>query len=160
MALSEKDHEYRLGVGIIIFNKEKQVLVGQRSDSDSEAFQMPQGGIDDNETPLQAVLREMLEEIGTNNVSIIHESKLWYKYKFPDNIRSSIYQGKYIGQKQKWFLAKFLGLDSEIDINSYHKEFRSWKWINLEDIAENTIYFKKNLYEQLIKDFSLLLKNN
>lgn len=144
---------YRPSVGLIILNKKHEVFVGRRIDSKLEAWQMPQGGIDDGETPTEAALREMKEEIGTNNATIIAESKQWYKYDLPIYLISKLWNGKYRGQRQKWFILNFLGEDSEININYHDAEFTEWKWIKIEELAQITISFKKNLYLSVIEEF-------
>ena len=150
---------YRLGVGVILLNQENKVFVGQRSDSVAGAWQMPQGGIDDNETPLDAALRELLEEIGTNNVNLIKESSGWYYYDIPESWRIHLWQGKYYGQKQKWFLFKYLGQDIEINIKTQSPEFIAWKWVEFTKLPDIIVQFKKQLYQDLVQEFTPIIKN-
>ncbi|MGB4192320.1 MAG: RNA pyrophosphohydrolase [Rickettsiales bacterium] len=154
---------YRPSVGLMILNNKLEVFVGRRIDSKSEAWQMPQGGIDDGEAPQDSVLREMEEEVGTNNAQILAETKQWYQYDLPLYLISKLWNGKYRGQRQKWFLLKFLGKDSEININAHHPEFIAWKWVKIEELPQIIVPFKKNLYISVIEEFRdiiLSLKNN
>jgi putative (di)nucleoside polyphosphate hydrolase len=149
---------YRAGIGAMIINKNKQVFVGQRIDNRSEAWQMPQGGIDLNETERQALMRELYEEVGTNNFTIIAISKRKYRYDIPESLISKFWQGKYRGQEQKWFLLKFLGEDSEINIHLKNAEFRAWKWVSIEELQEITVPFKRQLYTAILEEFKSFLK--
>ena len=117
----------RSGVGIVLLNKENKVFVAKRIDNPKNFWQMPQGGIDDHEKPEEAVWREMMEEIGTNNAKLIKSTNQWYKYEIPKETLKTLPLGeKYIGQKQKWFLMRFIGEDKEININTPHPEFLDW----------------------------------
>ncbi len=150
---------YRPGVGLMILNQDLEVFVGRRIDSKTEAWQMPQGGIDDGETPEDAAMREMEEEIGTRNAEIIFKTKEWYKYDLPVYLISKLWNGRYRGQRQKWFLLKFLGQDSDIDITKHQQEFTEWKWVNIEDLPQIIVPFKKKLYITVIEEFrDVLLK--
>ena len=123
--------EYRKCVGMMILNPKKEILVGKRLDHPSGFWQMPQGGIDNYEIPEEAVWREMMEEIGTNNASLIKSSKQWINYEIPQETLDTLPWGKkYIGQTQKWFAFKFLGKDSEINVGTDNPEFSEWKWSN------------------------------
>lgn len=146
---------YRLGVGIILINSENKVFVGQRLDQGSgiEAWQMPQGGIDETEEPIKAALRELKEEIGTNQVHVIHQSKDWFYYDIPDEYIERLWGGKYRGQKQLWFLMRLMGDDSLININTEHPEFRDWKWVSFQDIPDLIVPFKKRLYKEILNEF-------
>lgn len=144
---------YRPSVGIMILNSKFEVFVGRRVDSKSEAWQMPQGGIDEGETPEIAVMREMKEETGTNNAKIIAKTKLWYKYDLPIYLISRLWNGRYRGQRQKWFLLKFMGQDSEINIHFENAEFTDWKWVKIEELTQIIVPFKKNLYIAVIEEF-------
>jgi putative (di)nucleoside polyphosphate hydrolase len=155
---SKSDLPYRLGVGLMIINAQKKIFVGKRIESKNQfAWQMPQGGIDAGETPSKAALREMYEEIGCNKGEIIAETANWYCYDLPTNTIPKMWSGKYKGQKQKWFLVKFLGSDSEINIQTEHPEFLSWKWIKPHQLGSSVIQFKKPLYDSVFKEFKHLL---
>lgn len=148
---------FRPGVGMMIIDKEDRVFVGKRIDSKANGWQMPQGGIDLGETPSSAALREMEEEIGCSNGKIIAESKNWYSYRIPDVLIPRLWDGKYCGQKQKWFLIRFFGKDSDIDIKTKHPEFDQWKWVNLDDLLTDIIPFKLKLYKQVTNEFRQIL---
>lgn len=151
-------NEYRTCVGIMLFNEQRYIFTGKRYDSD-EYWQMPQGGVDDNEELQKAALRELLEEIGTNKVEIIAETKEWIYYELPKKWIPEHWNGKYFGQKQKWFLAKFLGNDQDININyTDHPEFKEWCWQNTESLVINAISFKKEVYKIVIEEFSPIIK--
>ena len=148
---------YRTGIGIMMLNKNKNIFVGKRSLPflNTHVWQMPQGGIDDNESPEEALCREANEEIGTDNFEIIEESSQWLHYDLPSEVRQHCWKGKYIGQKQKWFLVKFLGRDEEINIQTEHPEFIDWKWITLDEYKDLEVAFKKDLYQKLLEIFRL-----
>lgn len=152
-----EDLPFRDGVGMLIINKKGQIFVGKRIESKFEAWQMPQGGILLGETPSRAVFREMKEEIGCNYGKIIAETKKWYSYNIPDFLISKLWEGRYKGQKQKWFLVEFTGLDSDIDIATENAEFREWRWVSVHEILEIIVPFKKRLYAAVIKEFEHLL---
>ena len=143
---------YRLGIGIMMLNGQGEIFVAERTNP-KNAWQMPQGGIDENELPKDALYREAMEEIGTNNFSIIAESQHWHQYDFPLRHTSAWFDGKYRGQKQKWFLLKFLGKDSEININTYTPEFINWKWIDINRLEHIIIDFKKPIYKKILEEF-------
>ena len=139
---------YRQCAGIVLFNDSGMVLVGKRIDQITEAWQMPQGGIDENEEPLEAALRELEEEINTGNVKILAESKNWYKYDIPKNLRGKLWKGRYRGQNQKWFAMKYLGEDNEIQPQSVEKpEFSDWKWSKIDSIVDSIVPFKREVYK-------------
>lgn len=155
---------YRQGVGIMLLNHEKKVFMGRRIDANTlpdNAFtwQMPQGGIDFQETPLAAALREMKEEIGTQNVDFIYESKQWLTYDLPRSLAGVLWGGRYDGQTQKWFLFQFLGRDEEIEINTRHPEFSEWKWIELDGIESMIVPFKRLVYRQVLEEFSPIIRD-
>jgi putative (di)nucleoside polyphosphate hydrolase len=145
---------YRLGVGIMLIGHNSKVFVGKRADNSTDAWQMPQGGIDEGEDYKDAAIRELKEEIGTDNVEIIAESEGWYSYDIPAEIASRLWQGKYAGQKQKWFLMRFLGKDEEININTEHPEFVDWKWVEPSLLPDIIVDFKQDLYRKLVQEFS------
>jgi len=144
---------YRKGVGMMVFNDKKKIFVGKRIDN-QKAWQMPQGGIDDNEDCETAARRELYEETGIQSIRIIQRSKQEYTYDLPEHLLGKIWKGKYMGQKQNWFLIKFLGPDSEINLNQKYPEFNEWKWVDINELPRLIVPFKKKLYLSVIKDFS------
>jgi putative (di)nucleoside polyphosphate hydrolase len=157
-------NNYRRGIGIVLVNDDRKVFIGRRSGVNQQyhfnqlnsTWQMPQGGIDDGETPEEAVLREMHEEIGTQKGEIIATSQTWLSYDFPDPIRKNIWGGKFEGQTQKWFLIRFLGCDSDINLTLHIQEFEEWKWASAEQAMSLVIDFKKNVYQKIFEEFNLL----
>ena len=142
----------------MILNTKNQVLVGKRLDNPSGYWQMPQGGIDENENPEEAVWREMMEEIGTNKASLITSSKEWISYDIPSEILSTLPWGnEYMGQIQKWFLFNFNGDDRDINVGTENPEFSDWKWINYEEITHNAVPFKKNVYQKIQSEFKNII---
>ena len=150
--------QYRRCVGMMILNNENKILVGKRLDHPSGHWQMPQGGIDDNENPNEAVWREMQEEIGTNNATIIKESTQWINYKIPlETLQTLPWGHKYVGQTQKWFLFRFNGADNEINVVTEKPEFSEWRWSNHNLLVENIVPFKRNTYKKILEEFKDLL---
>lgn len=145
---------YREGVGMMVLNSHNQVLVGRRIDNDVEAWQMPQGGIDNGENPQQAALRELREEIGTDAVEILAETSDWLYYDLPDALANKLWHGRYAGQMQKWFLMRFVGNESDININTAIPEFAEWDWKEVHTLPELIVDFKRNLYHRVIAEFS------
>jgi|TARA_B110000438_G_C15573442_1_gene546410 putative (di)nucleoside polyphosphate hydrolase len=139
----------RIGVGIVLLNDKNKVLVGKRIDNPKNFWQLPQGGVDDNENYLNAAKRELEEETSIKSVELIKELDGWLKYDLPENLIGKIWNGKYGGQKQKWFIMKFLGNDNEININTEHPEFLEWKWIELDKITDFVVDFKLNIYKEI-----------
>lgn len=148
---------FRQGVGMMIIDKKNRVFVGKRVDSKSNGWQMPQGGIDLGETPSAAALREMEEEIGSCKGYVIAESKRWYSYRIPAFLVPRLWGGQYCGQRQKWFLIRFTGDDSDININTEHPEFNQWKWVDFNELLSDIIPFKLKLYKQVVNEFKELL---
>lgn len=148
---------YRLGVGMMILNSKNQIFVGKRIDAKLQAWQMPQGGIHMGETPSKAAMREMMEEIGSNNGTIVAESKNWYSYDIPKFLIPKLWNGNYRGQKQKWFLINFVGSDSDINIDTNHPEFQEWRWADIDELYDIIIPFKRKLYSAVIEEFKPLL---
>ena len=149
----------RLGVGIALLNKENKIFVGKRIDNPKNFWQMPQGGIDGNENYLQAAKRELLEETGIKNVKVNKELNYWLEYNLPKNLLGKIWNGKYRGQKQKWFIMKFLGNDKEININTKNPEFLEWKWVEISDLPKVAVDFKKEIYNKIFIELSDLKIN-
>ena len=149
---------YRLGVGLVLFNPAGLVWAGKRLDQRVEAWQMPQGGIDEGETPREAALRELQEEIGTNDAEIIAESRDWLTYELPPELLGVAWKGRYRGQKQKWFALRFTGTDADIDIKTEHPEFAEWRWIPFDRLVELIVPFKRDLYRQVTAEFAELAR--
>lgn len=150
---TKNNRPYRPGVGLFILNKNKQVFIGKRIDIENEYWQMPQGGIDDGESPEEAAYRELQEETGIKNANIIACTKNWLHYDLPLDLSYEFWDGKFTGQKQLWFLLEFSGKDSEIDITQPEPEFSSWKWTNIQNLPNIVVPFKKNLYIEVIEEF-------
>ena len=139
----------RSGVGIVVLNKSNKVFVAQRIDNPKNFWQMPQGGVDDGEDFLKAAYRELYEETSIKNVELIKELDGTITYELPDRLLGIIWKGKYKGQKQKWFLMRFLGEDKEINIKTKNPEFLDWKWIDIDQITEVVVDFKLHVYKEL-----------
>ena len=149
----------RLGVGIILLNDNNEVFVGKRIDNPKDFWQMPQGGVDKNENFLNAAKRELEEETSIKNIILIKEIEGWLTYDLPKDLLGKIWKGKYRGQKQKWFIMKFLGNNNEININTKKPEFLNWKWINHSKLPEVAINFKINIYRKISKELSAFITN-
>ena len=147
----------RTGVGIIVLNKQNKIFVGKRKDNPGDKWQMPQGGVDEGEDYITAMRRELLEETSIQNIEIIKEIKKIYQYELPANLVGIIWKGKYRGQKQKWFITRFLGEEKEINLNTKHAEFIDWKWIEPKFLPEVIVNFKKDLYLNLLKEINLVI---
>ena len=141
----------RSGVGIVVLNKENKVFVARRIDNPKNYWQMPQGGVDHDEDYLFAAYRELREETGIKNVELIKELDGFTTYKLPTNLLGIIWKGKYKGQKQKWFVMRFLGNDDEINIKTKRPEFLDWKWIELDKITDLVVKFKLDVYKEIKK---------
>ena len=149
---------FRIGVGIIVLNNKNQVFVGKRKDNPGNNWQMPQGGIDKGEDFISAMKRELMEETSIKNIKILKELEHLYQYDLPKNLVGIIWKGKFRGQKQKWFITRFLGKDTEINLKTKHPEFIEWKWIEPEKLPEVIVYFKKEMYLSLVKEIKLLIE--
>tara|TARA_B100000963_G_C22438563_1_gene585469 strand:+ start:387 stop:854 length:468 start_codon:yes stop_codon:yes gene_type:complete len=139
----------REGVGIIVLNKNNEVFVGKRKDNPIDKWQMPQGGIDKNERPIQAMYRELLEETNIKSVKILKEIEKTFVYELPPNLLGKIWKGKFRGQKQRWFIVRFFGDENEINLETQNPEFIEWKWINFKLLPNVIVDFKKNVYDSL-----------
>jgi len=152
------DPRYRMGVGIVLYNRSGKVLIGQRADTAEAAWQMPQGGIEWGETPLAAARRELKEEIGTANVEVLAESRGWLRYELPSEFAHDSRHGNWRGQQQKWFAMLFRGEDSEIDLGWFGRsrekpEFLRWQWAPAAGVAELIVAFKRPLYRGVLAEF-------
>ncbi len=151
---------YRPNVGIMLANQSGLIFVGQRLDSiDSDAWQMPQGGIDAGETEEEAASRELTEETGVtrDHVTLIARAKEEYIYDLPEELIGKLWKGKWRGQRQMWFLMRFIGEDSDINIATKHAEFSAWKWVKPEELPGLIVPFKKRIYEGLVREFGNLI---
>ena len=146
---------YRKCVGVVLANADGQVFVGQRIDADFKAWQMPQGGIDKGEDPRDAALRELWEEtgVGANLVEVMGETEDWISYDLPHEIVPRIWKGRYKGQKQRWFLLRFLGSDADVNISTEHPEFSEWRWLGADDVLATIVPFKREVYAQVLAAF-------
>ena len=144
-----KDLPLRVGVGIIVLNKENKIFVAKRIDNSKNFWQMPQGGVNEGEEFIDAAYRELAEETSIKNVTLIKELDGTLTYELPDHLVGIIWKGKYKGQKQKWFLMRFIGEEKEIDIKTKNPEFLDWKWVNIDEITETVVNFKFHVYQEL-----------
>jgi|TARA_B110000211_G_C14062339_1_gene546131 putative (di)nucleoside polyphosphate hydrolase len=147
----------RIGVGAIVLNKENKIFVGKRKDNPVNKWQMPQGGVNPSEPLLEAMKRELHEETSIKNIQILKELDQWLEYELPKNLVGIIWKGKYKGQKQKWFIVKFLGNDNEININTPNAEFIEWKWLEVEKLTEVIVDFKRKVYEELYLEIKKII---
>ena len=146
--------QYRRCVGMMILNNIKEILVGRRLDHPSGFWQMPQGGIDENENPEEAVWREMMEEIGTNKAKLLKVSSQWINYDIPSETLKTLPWGhKYIGQTQKWFAFQFTGEENDINVGTINPEFSEWKWTKINLIVDEIVPFKRDVYSTILKEF-------
>ncbi len=150
------DLPYRPGVGIMLFNSAGQVLVARRIDMVSEAWQMPQGGIDAGESPIDAAFRELQEEIGTAKAELLAEAEDWLNYDLPHDLVAMLWQGRFRGQTQRWFAMRFTGVDADIDIETENPEFTEWKWAEVSALPDLIVPFKRDLYAEVVRRFGHL----
>ena len=146
----EKVLPLRIGVGVIVLNKENKIFVGKRKDNPVDKWQMPQGGVDKNENFVTAMKRELYEETSIKNIKILKELDEWFEYELPKNLLGIVWKGKFRGQKQKWFIVRFVGKENEINLKTKHPEFIEWKWIKMDELPKVIVAFKKNVYEKLL----------
>ena len=149
--MSEKILPMRKGVGVIVLNKENKVFVGKRKDNPIDKWQMPQGGLDENENYVSAMKRELMEETSRKSIKIMKEIDGFFEYELPKNLIGIIWKGKFRGQKQKWFITRFTGNDNEINLKTKNQEFIEWKWIKPEELPILIVDFKKDIYLKLLK---------
>lgn len=156
---SEERRPYRNGVGAVLFNEDGLVFVARRIDTSVDAWQLPQGGVKSGEKRRVAVLRELAEEIGTDKVEIIAKSSRKRCYDLPEDLADKVWRGRYRGQKQRWFALRFAGTDKDIDLAaSDHPEFDSWRWVPLGDIPALAIWFKQEIYREIVAEFGHLAR--
>ena len=153
------ERPYRSCVGLMVFNKDGNVFCGQRLDNKAEAWQLPQGGIDEGELPIEAGFRELREETSIINVEFVSEYPEWLNYDIPLPLADNLWEGKYRGQTQRWLLFYFSGKDEEININTSHPEFKNWLWLSPKLLPERAISFKKDVYKKINKIFIPMLNN-
>jgi putative (di)nucleoside polyphosphate hydrolase len=151
--------KYRPCVGIMLINQRSEVFVGRRTDVKGDAWQMPQGGIDPGESPEQAALRELKEEIGTDKVEILAESKGWLYYDVPSDLAQKAWGSQWQGQRQKWFVLLFKGRDSDIDLGTSNPEFNAWRWVSLQELSALAVSFKRQLYLNVLGEFATLFRD-
>ncbi|MBN9588684.1 MAG: RNA pyrophosphohydrolase [Alphaproteobacteria bacterium 64-11] len=147
------DLPYRPCVGIMLLDADRRVFVGKRIDQTVEGWQMPQGGIDPGETPRQAAMRELLEEVGTDNAEIIAEMEEWVTYDLPPHLVGVAFHGRYRGQKQKWFAMRFGGSDADINLTAHEPEFSAYRWVAMNDLPGLIVPFKRDTYRTVISAF-------
>lgn len=144
---------YRPCVGIVLLNDEGQVFVGRRSDTEGENWQMPQGGIDAGESPREAAIRELREEVGTDAAEILAETPDWLTYDLPRELVGKVWRGRWRGQKQKWVAMRFLGADADIRLDAHEREFDAWRWVDIETLPALIVAFKRPVYEAVVRAF-------
>ncbi len=158
MITKDKRLPYRPCAGIMLLNQDNKVFVAKRIDTAVEAWQMPQGGIDKGEDPKDAAVRELEEETGITNATVIAEYEDWLSYDLPDELYGKVWKGRYGGQTMKWFVMRYHGADHDINIDTEHPEFSTWKWADMSDLEALIIPFKKEVYRALAQKFSYLVE--
>jgi putative (di)nucleoside polyphosphate hydrolase len=148
---------YRPGVGIMLLNQKGEVFVAKRIDMTSEAWQMPQGGIDEGEDPLTAAQRELFEETSVRDATLLAESRDWISYDLPEHLIPKLWGGRYRGQAQKWYAMRFDAADSQINLETAHPEFSEWRWVPMETLPDVIVPFKREMYARLVEEFRFLL---
>ena len=150
---------YRPCVGIMLIDRGGRVFVAQRIDTPAVAWQMPQGGIDEGESPRQAALRELHEEVGTDKAEVLAESRDWRRYDLPADLVPRLWDGRFRGQEQRWFALRFLGQDADIDIATETPEFRAWRWAEMAELPDIIVPFKRHIYREVIAEFGHLAES-
>jgi len=148
--MTEKKLPLRIGVGVIVLNDENKVFVGKRKDNPVDKWQMPQGGVDENENFLNAMKRELYEETSIKSIKVLKELDGLFEYELPQNLLGIIWKGRFRGQKQKWFIARFIGKNNEINVKTKKPEFIEWKWIKMDELPKVIVDFKKDVYEKIL----------
>ena len=156
--IKAEDLPYRPCVGLMLINADGQVFVGRRIDQTVEGWQMPQGGIDKGETPEQAVMREMKEEVGTDNAEILRAHPDWLNYDLPPHLIGVALHGKYRGQTQKWFALRYRGKDTDINLLTHETEFATWRWAGMDELLSLVVPFKRDTYRKVVAEFKDLAK--
>ena len=147
----------RIGVGAIVLNNKNKIFVGKRKDNPVDKWQMPQGGVNKNENFLTAMKRELEEETSIKSIKVLKEIDNFFVYELPKELLGIIWKGKFRGQKQKWFIVRFKGEESEINLKTKHPEFIEWKWIEMGDLPKVIVDFKKELYLNLLKEINQVI---
>tara|TARA_B100000780_G_scaffold270562_1_gene230510 strand:- start:200 stop:670 length:471 start_codon:yes stop_codon:yes gene_type:complete len=155
--MKHKDLPLRTGVGIAVLNSKNKVFVGKRKDNPFDKWQMPQGGVNSDEPLLFAMKRELEEETNIINIEVLKEFDQWLEYELPENLIGKIWKGKYRGQKQKWFVVRFTGEESEININTLNPEFIEWKWIDMNLLPDLIVNFKKHVYKDVLEELKRII---
>ena len=150
--MEHKDLPLRTGIGIVVLNSKNKVFVGRRKDNPFDKWQMPQGGVNLNEPLIEAMRRELIEETSINNIKILKEFDRWLEYELPENLIGKIWKGKYRGQKQKWFVVRFLGNDAEINVATNNPELIEWQWVDIEKLPKLIVIFKIHVYVEITKE--------
>ncbi len=155
--MSQKKLPLRIGVGAIVLNSENKIFVGKRLDNPVDKWQMPQGGVDKGENFTSAMRRELMEETSIKNIKILKQIDKWFTYELPKDLLGIIWKGKFRGQKQKWFLVRFLGNEREINLKTKHPEFIEWKWIEIDELTQVVVDFKRDVYKKLVIELKKLI---
>ena len=148
--MSQKKLPLRIGVGAIVLNNKNKILVGKRADNPVDKWQMPQGGVNKGENLINAMKRELMEETSIQNIKVLKKIDRWFEYELPKDLLGIIWKGKFRGQKQKWFIVRFIGNESEINLKTKHPEFIEWKWIKIDELTNVIVDFKKDVYKKLV----------
>ena len=148
--MTQKKLPLRIGVGAIVLNNENKIFVGKRIDNPVDKWQMPQGGVNKDENFTKAMKRELMEETSIQNIKVIKQINKWFEYELPKNLLGIIWKGKFRGQKQRWFVVRFIGKESEINIKTKNPEFIQWKWVDINELTKVIVDFKKDVYEKLV----------